>query len=364
MAEGYEKSARAVTALAIAVLATAIFAASVGWRVGGELTTAYVDDLGTVLAALAASVLCLHAGIRQRDRLRRFWWLLAAACAAWTLGEVIWAVYDLVLGRAVPLPSWADVGYLGAIPLAVAALLSHPATGGDRTRTTRSLLEGVLVATALLLLSWTIVLGPLWHSTDLTTLGGLVAVAYPFGDVVIAFPIVLVVCRMPTGDRLPLWCLLSGLLALALSDSVYAYLTQVQGYETGSLIDTGWFAGYLAIAVGAFCSDARPVAALEVDAGRPALAGVVVPFVPILAALSVVAFKPHLLEQIDPVAYTTASALVVLVLVRQLLVVRDIAGSRDEPKGNRMGRLQAALGVRRADEPEQPQLAQPRRPLR
>ena len=34
----------------------------------------------------------------------------------------------------VPVPSWADVGYLSAIPLTVAALVVHPATRGSGTR--------------------------------------------------------------------------------------------------------------------------------------------------------------------------------------------------------------------------------------
>lgn len=236
--------------LGTAALATAVFAESLGWRVGGDMTTLYVDDLGTVLAALAASLLCFAAGKGRAGELRRFWRLLGAACGAWTLGEAIWAVYDLALREEVPVPSWADVGYLGAIPFAVAALLCHPALAGSGTWRARSMLDGLLVASALLFLSWTLVLGPLWHATDLTTLGGLVAVAYPFGDVMIVFFVVLAVRRMSAGDRLPLWCLLAGLLALALSDSVYAYLTEVQGYEPGGLIDLGWFVGYLAIGVG------------------------------------------------------------------------------------------------------------------
>lgn len=340
--------------MAIAALATAAFAAWVGWGLGGELTTLYVDDLSTVLAALAAGVLCFRAGGRQVGGLRRFWWLLAAACIAWTIGEAIWAVYDLILSEPVPVPSWADLGYLSAIPLAVAALLCHPAMADDRGRKARSLLDGLLVASALLFLSWTLVLGPLWNSTDLTTLGGLVAVGYPFGDVVILFFVVLAVHRLPAGDRLPLWWLLGGLLVLALSDGVYAYLTEVQDYQPGSLIDTGWFAGYLAIALGALCSDARPVAAREAEAARPPLAAVVVPFVPILAALGAVAFKPDLVHELDPVAYMAASGLVLLVLARQLLLVHDIAGSSEEGEGTLVERLQAALGAPVASEPEPP----------
>ena len=341
----YLRPRRFLVALGLGFLMTAAFAGVIGWGVGGELTVLYVDDLATAVAALGATILSIGAGARQRGADRRFWWLLAAACAAWTLGEAIWAVYDLALREAVPVPSWADLGYLGAIPFAVGALLCHPGMMGDTRRQVRSTLDGLLVATALLCLSWSVVLGPLWHSTDLTTLGGFVAIAYPFGDVVIVFFVVLVVRHLPGDHRLPLWCLLGGLLALALSDSVYAYLTEVQGYETGGLLDTGWFAGYVAIAVGAFCAQSEQLPARHADSPKPRVAALVIPFVPILGALGVVGLQPELVQQLDPVALASAFALVALVLARQLLVLHDIAAGISGHGGTLSQRLQAALGV-------------------
>jgi hypothetical protein len=320
-------------AAGIALVATAMFAACVGWQLGGPSTVLYVDDIATVLAALAASLLCCLAGVRQSGALRRSWWLLAAACAAWMLGEVIWAWHDFA-GHDVPVPSWADLGYLGAIPLAVAALLSHPTMAGSAAHRTRYALDGLLVATALLFVSWTFVLGPLWHGSDLTTLGDVVALAYPFGDVVIVFFVVQAMRRMTPANRLALWCLLAGLLALALSDSIYAYLTGVQGYQPGGLLDTGWFAGYLAIAVGASCSRTGQSATRDADSSAPVATALVVPFIPILGALGVVAFKPALVQELDPVALATAFALVGLVLARQLLVLRDLSAHPAQGQGS------------------------------
>jgi len=68
-------------------------------------------------------------------------------------------------------PSWADVGYLGAIPLAAAALLCHPGMHTAGSHKTRATLDGLAIGTAVLLLSWTFVLGSLWRHTDLTTAG-------------------------------------------------------------------------------------------------------------------------------------------------------------------------------------------------
>lgn len=186
-------------------------------------------------------------------------------------------------------------------------------------------------------------LGPLWHETDLTEVGGLVALAYPFGDVVIAFFIVLAVRGVSGHGRLPLWCLLGGLLALAVSDSVYAYLTEVKGYESGQLLDSGWFAGYLAIAVAAFCSDGRSTAGHEAQSSPLRLAPIVAPFLPMLIALSVIGIQIQRGHRPGTVAVIMAFALIVLALARQGLLLVDVVTSNGDREGGPVSRLHGAL---------------------
>jgi hypothetical protein len=314
-------------ATGVAALAIGLFAVWIGWGIGGDTSVLYVDDLGTALAALAATVLCVRAGARHAGQLRPFWWLLGAACAAWTLAEVIWAVYDFTVGE-VPSPSWADFGYLAAIPLAVAALIRHPAMQAGVARTARSMLDGLILATALLFVSWTMVIGPLGQSADLTTLGGVVALAYPFGDVVIVFFIVLAVRGMTHGGRVALWCLLGGLLAMALSDTTYAYLTQVKTYGAGNLIDAGWFAAYLGIALGAYCSNSNDGVAERARSSSPTRTSLIAPFLPVLGALSIIAFGGP--DRLDRVALISALGLITLTLARQGLLVLDLFQSDDQ----------------------------------
>jgi hypothetical protein len=262
---------RLLGAVGAVVLATCVVAVWIGLRVGGARATLWVDDGVTPLAALTACVLCFRARAREGGRMRLFWLLLGLATASWTLAEVMWGYYALILNVEVPSPSWADIGYLAAIPLAVAALVVHPATRGSGTRKARWMFDGLVVATALLFLSWTLVLGSLWRSADLSTWAGVVTLAYPFGDVVIVFFIVLAIRGMTGQNRLSLWCLLAALLAMALSDSTYTYLTEVPGYSSSSAnpIDAGWIAAYLGIALAAFSS--RPGGACVAD--RPPGAG-------------------------------------------------------------------------------------------
>jgi len=333
---------------------TLVFGVWIDAGFGGEQTALYVDDLATVAAALVAAALCARAAMRHADRLRLFWWLLAGACSAWALGEGIWALYDLV-GGTVPVPSWADAAYLAALPPTAAALLVHPALHGRTLSKTRSLVDGLVIAASLFFVAWTLVLEPLQRTNDLTSLGGSVTLAYPLSDVVIIFLVVLVMRGTTSSDRLDLWCLLVGLLLITLSDAIYSYLTTIENYSSGNVIDTGWFAGYLAIALGAFC--ARP----QVTAERPALsspsltrAAIVTPFLAMLAALSLAAIKLKLGDSLDRVTLSVAFVLVGLVLFRQALLLIDLLAPKRAFEGSMADRLVAALGEAVADQRVEP----------
>ncbi len=327
------------------MLATGVFAAWVGLRIGGARATLWVDDVVTPLAALIAGVLCFRARARHAGRMRLFWLLLGLAMASWTFAEIVWGYYALILDVEVPVPSWADVGYLSAIPLAVAALVVHPATRGSGTRKARWVFDGLLIATALLFLSWTLVLGPLWRSADLSTWTGIVSLAYPFGDVVIVFFIVLAIRGMTGSNRLSLWCLLAALLAMALTDSTFTYLTEVAKYTGGDLINTGWVAAYLGIALAAFSSRFSGAVAPSAERSRPSLVSLVSPLLPVLLALTVAAVEIGLGHRLDHAAWLMAFGLIALVLARQgLMVLELLAPSRHAQAGVMQRLTHAALG--------------------
>ncbi len=54
-------SRRFLAAVGAVILATGLFAAWIGLRIGGARVTLWVDDVATPLAALIACVLCLRA---------------------------------------------------------------------------------------------------------------------------------------------------------------------------------------------------------------------------------------------------------------------------------------------------------------
>ncbi|MGZ4333205.1 MAG: hypothetical protein ACXVRJ_02885 [Gaiellaceae bacterium] len=308
------------------------FAVLIGTGIGGSRFTVHFDDLATAGAALAAAVLCVRAASRHVGKMRQFWALLALATTAWAAGEGIWAAYDLSAG-SVPTSSWADVAYLAAVPPTVAALLVHPAGHGRATERTRSVFDAVIVATSLFFVGWTLLFAPVRHSIHLTSRDGAVTLAYPFSDIVIVFLVVLVVRGTTRGGRRDLWWLLAGLVLITCSDSVYFYLSNVRHFATGNLVDTGWFAGYLAVGLAAF----HATVAVRVPSPRetPAFtsAALVAPFVPMLGALFILTLELELGHALDPTMVVSAFVLVGLVLLRQALLVTGLVRAREAPAG-------------------------------
>jgi hypothetical protein len=161
--------------------------------------------------------------------------------------------------------------------------------------------------------------------------------------VVIVLFVVLAVRGMTRAGRLPLWLLLGGLLAMALADSTYAYLVDTDRYVTGHLVDSGWVVGYLGVALAAFCADAPGAVAARGESSAPALAGLVIPFLPLVLALCVLSVQVQLGDRPDSVALMMACALVALALVRQALLVIDLIAPREGRRGSLGERLRSAL---------------------
>jgi hypothetical protein len=265
-------------------------------------------------------VTCLLAARRNAGRYRAFWLLLGIATALWAFGEGAWGFYDIVLGREVPVPSYADIGYLGAIPVALAALLVHPASTDGGKRRLLTGLDGVILATALLFLSSTFILHAVGAETDLHSAAGLVTIAYPLGDVLMMFLLLRAVRWLSSPDRLAMACILAGLLAMALSDSGYTYLTAARGYETGSWIDTGWVVGYLGIALGGWYGRRPAATTARVVSPNTTTVAMVVPYLLPLMSLGVLTVRAQLGQHVDRFSLVLAVVLTGSVLIRQVLV--------------------------------------------
>ena len=151
-------TARQFWSLAVAaVLVVAAFVVWVHVEIGGPTVTVWVNDLTEIAAAVVAALVCIWAA-RRRPATRRAWTWLAAASAAWAVGQAVWSWYELRGGEA-PFPSVADVGFLLFVPLAVVGILLFPFAPRRSWSRFQVLLDGMIIAASLLFVSWATSLG-------------------------------------------------------------------------------------------------------------------------------------------------------------------------------------------------------------
>src|SRR5438552_14815074 len=209
---------------ALAAVLTVGFGAWMVLRVAGADVSQVVDDVGEAVAALLAAAACAVAAWRHRGRMRLAWALLGVSALVWMAGEAAWSYFEIILKQEVPFPSPADAGFLAAVPFAVAGVAFFP--GRHRAASSlASLLDGAIIAGALLLISWATVLGSVYLAGSASTLSMLLGLAHPISDIVIAVMALWLLGRTAGAARLPLLLVVAGLFAPPPCDSAFACRT-------------------------------------------------------------------------------------------------------------------------------------------
>ncbi len=289
-----------------------------GW--GGVFATRVVDDIGLLVFAVFAAVCCALAARRCRGRQRGSWLAMAAGLGAWSLGELIWCCYELVASREAPFPSLADASFL-LFPIGAGiALLLFPAGHSSQSRG-RLILDGILVAGSLFVVSWVSALGSVYRAGGASRFTFAVSLAYPIADLVIMTMTIIVLARAQTVHRASLGLLGAGIMLMALADSGFVYLAATGAYHSGSLIDLGWLAGFAVLGLAALSS--TPHSPGEEDPVQvPTRTRLWLPYLPLLVAGTV--GVSHVLPTFNSGPLPAiALILVATLLVRQVIVLTE-----------------------------------------
>src|SRR3989475_7118205 len=214
------------------------FAAWLQFQWGGGVVTQRFDNLGETLAAFIAAAVCGIAAWRHQHRTRIAWALIGASALSWGVGQAIWSYYELVKGQQTPFPSFADLGFLGAVPLAVARGLFFPWGPSPAPSLLRTILDALLTAGSLFIISWATALGTVYRTGPGGLIAQLIGLAYPGGDIVIRTIVLMLASMAPKENRLPFILLAGGLVANLMADSAFAYLTTTNNNCSGSTTDT------------------------------------------------------------------------------------------------------------------------------
>jgi diguanylate cyclase (GGDEF)-like protein/PAS domain S-box-containing protein len=312
---------------AMAVVAL-LWLGSLVFGLGGARASQAISNFGLIAAAGAAGITCIRTARFSSPRQSRMWKLMGASALSWGSGQAAWTWYETVLGREVPFPSLADVGYLAAPPLAAAALITLPFAARSLAGRVRQVLDGLMIAASLLLVSWVLVLRPLFRSGGDDLLGQVISLAYPIGDVVVGTIVLFILARARMGRGIwgtPVSLLGGGLVAIAVADSGFVYLTAVGSYSSGALIDAGWFLGYLLILLAARKPEDETVKEEEVESASLDRMGMYLPYIAVLGSLAVSTVAQVQQGILDYFASWTRSFIIVALVGRQVLSLLENA---------------------------------------
>jgi two-component system sensor histidine kinase/response regulator len=203
-------------------------------------------DAKNVLYALVglSAPAAIAVGIRVRSPSFPLpWYLLASGLLLFVVGDAIWNLQQSVLGEEPPFPSIADTFYLTGYPVLAAGLALMIRTHAPG-REWPSLIDALIIATVVGMLSWTFLMAPYVKDPTLSLAERLVSIAYPLADVLLAA--ILVRLLFVPGKRLAAYDFLSvGVAFLMIADTVYAAMALTGGYETGNPADLGWMLSYV-----------------------------------------------------------------------------------------------------------------------
>jgi signal transduction histidine kinase len=227
---------------ALAVSTCLWFACWLAFPLAGFWRTTALDVLWCAVAFAAAATVLQASRRPENAACRTSFRFLAAGSAAWGFGQVVWAYDAAVLGSELPFPSVADFGYLAALPLLGAAVLTWP-----RRRRRWSLgdaANGAIVAGVAAILANEFVVQPLVDD-GVSGLAGWVALAYPVADTALAAAIVCGLILDGWEERGRLLVVALGLVLLVAADTAFALAA---GWNA-EIFNPGWMLPFALIGV-------------------------------------------------------------------------------------------------------------------
>ena len=324
---------------------TLVLAVWLAAGIGGPVVSRTVSNVSLSSAALIAAAMCFLKVRRVTGRMRLSWMLVGSGMLSWGLGQLVWTWYESILGREVPFPSLADVGYLGLPVFTAAGLLALPVRSQNAAQRIRSVLDGLMIAGSMLLVSWLLVLGPIIDTGSDSAVNLVISLAYPVSDVVIVTIVLFMLALGRQAHVVPMPLLLvgAGLVTFAIADSGFAYLTLTGAYSSGAVIDVGWFAGFLLIVLAALKPARERLAVAEPVAGRSF--GLLLPYLAVLAAVATSMIELVRTGHTDSMVSWNRSAILLLLVGRQVLTLlenRSLTRGLEARVADRTARLRAS----------------------
>lgn len=231
--------------LALVCAAYAVGAAF-GW--GSEKLALIMGDFGLSAAAGAAAVSCFVYARSPRTRFRPAWMLFGLSSAMASLGNLVWGWYEVVLGVAVPNPSYADLFFLCFAPPAIVGLLVLAKRPVTKAGWVCLALDAWLIGGSLLTLAWSLALAQAAQAEGPGVAHTALSLAYPLLDIALVSMVLALHFRRSAVNRSAVNTAIGALALTVMCDALFTSPLLHAGYRSGQLLDAGWFAGSLLLA--------------------------------------------------------------------------------------------------------------------
>lgn len=173
------------------------------------------------------------------------WAFLALAIASYASGQAIWTSYDVRMNSAdVPFPGLYDLGFVMSYPFFLIGTLLLSRRNKATVGRTRLVLDALAVIGAALTFSWFFLLGPSIAGLDHAPSFGaaFLSIYFPTGDLfLVAVGALLMFSPLSNRAQQPVFLRLClGLFFLAITDSLLAFYSLSNSFNTGTLQDVLW----------------------------------------------------------------------------------------------------------------------------
>jgi len=284
--------------------------------IGSPAATQLVTRVAVLAACLATARATAGAAARHQGAVRRGWALLALSSGSWFVSNALAAFFEWGRGQVLPVPSSADVPSTVGLVLSVLALLSFLKPALSSAGRMRTLLDALIIASALVFVGWVLAFEAAYQSAG-DGPERMLVLAYPVTDIVL-LSLVIVTALRSRGQPRVTWALLTtGFGLFAISHTASAYLEVARAGASGRLDSLSWIAGCLLVGLAALAPAEDPLP--ESSESRPGgLAGVLVPYLPVVVA-TVVGVRRVSDGGFSIFLMANAAVVLVLLMTRQVL---------------------------------------------
>lgn len=279
-----------------------------------------ISDVGLLGGGLVGALSCAARSTATTGRRQRAWRFFTGAMGAAALGN-FWILVAHATGGGVRSSTPGNVLFLLALLLGITGLAAFPSVPRRGTDFARMLIDGIIIGAAMISITNDTVFTELL-SDERDPLRQIVLLLPGLLDVAVLTLVVLLIVRIRRSDRPALALLSVGLTLYAVSDLTRSVLEARNAFQFGGVVDVGWIAGYLLVALAGRKPTGTPQADLSESRDTSPAAGTLVIFGLVLTA-AVFSMNGVNLNSFNPAAAGLWLILVLAVAARQILLIVD-----------------------------------------